>query len=236
MKTSQTVTRLALRFIPIKKLVLVVGTTFLIAAGHAEGAEASAIANQELADKVMKQIGTPRGICVVLGDGKGELALQMAQESELLLYLQLPDAKTVETVRRIVDARGFYGDRIYVEAGPLARLHLADNLADALVAVGDGAAVPESEALRVLRPQGKAWLGKREILKPFPAGIDDWSHPYHGPDNNPASKDQIAKGPYLTHFLADPRYAPLPSWPWPPPAGSSRFSGTLRLRNEKSRG
>ena len=44
----------------------------------------------------------------------------------------------------------------------------------------------------------------------MPDGIDDWSHPYHGPDNNPQSRDQIARGPYLTQFLADPRYAPLP--------------------------
>lgn len=38
----------------------------------------------------------------------------------------------------------------------------------------------------------------------------DWSHPYHGADNNPVSNDKLARGPYLTQFLADPRYAPLP--------------------------
>ena len=68
----------------------------------------------------------------------------------------------------------------------------------------------ESEALRVLRPQGKAFIGNRELTKPFPEGIDDWSHPYHGPDNNPQSNDRIARAPYLTQFLAEPYYAPLP--------------------------
>ena len=210
MKTSQAVSRSAGRFIVVKKLVLLVGAIGFITTGSAASAEASAAANQTLADQVIRQIGVPRGICVILGDGQGHLALQLARQSELLLYLQMPDAKAVEVARRAVDAAGFYGDRIYVEEGPLAQLHLADNLADALVAIAGGAKVPEAEALRVLRPQGKAWLGEREVLKPFPKGADDWSHPYHGPDNNPVSKDQIAKGPYLTHFLADPRYAPLP--------------------------
>ena len=48
------------------------------------------------------------------------------------------------------------------------------------------------------------------ITKPFPAGVDDWSHPYHGPDNNPQSNDKVIVAPYLTQFLAEPRYAPLP--------------------------
>ena len=40
--------------------------------------------------------------------------------------------------------------------------------------------------------------------------MDQWSHPYHGPDNNPQSTDQIARAPYLTQFLAEPYYGPMP--------------------------
>ena len=32
-------------------------------------------------------------------------------------------------------------------------------------------------------------IGKRRLPKPVPEGTDDWSHPYHGPDNNPQSQD-----------------------------------------------
>ena len=49
-------------------------------------------------------------------------------------------------------------------------------------------------------------------MKPFAKGIDDCSHPYHGPDNNPQSGDQIALAPYLTQFLAEPHYAPIPQF------------------------
>jgi len=113
-------------------------------------------------------------------------------------------------VRRRIAAAGLYGTRIWVEKGELGRLHLADNVADALIASGRAGDIPEAEALRVLRPQGKALCGERELVKPIPQGLDDWSHPYHGPDNNPQSRDRAARGPYLTQFLAAPFYAPLP--------------------------
>lgn len=176
----------------------------------ARGAEAPLAS--DVADRVMRQVGSRRGVCVLLGDMQGVLARELARRSEFLIYLQLPEASAVEDARRAVDdaGAGYYGTRVFVEHGPAARLHLADNLADAAVVLGDAAGVPEAEVLRVLRPEGKAWLGEKVLTKPFPQGMDDWSHPYHAPDNNPASKDRIARGPYLTHFLGDPRYAPLP--------------------------
>lgn len=34
----------------------------------------------------------------------------------------------------------------------------------------------ENELLRVLHPEGRGIVGDRTIVKPFPEGIDDWSH------------------------------------------------------------
>jgi len=161
-------------------------------------------------DSLPARLGVTQGWVVVLGEPDAKTALALATETELNVYTQLEDPAAVQTTRRIADDRGLLGRRLYIDHGPASRLHLADNLVDALVVVGRGSSIPEAEVLRVLRPQGRALLGEREIVKPVPAGIDEWSHPYHAPDNNPASKDQVAKGPYLTQFLADPRYAPLP--------------------------
>jgi len=162
-------------------------------------------------EQILDQIGVRRGICVVLGDTKCELALELAKQTQLLIYIQLPRGQDVERARQMVDQAGLYGTRIFIEKGDLTKLHLADNLADALVAVGSARTeIPQAEALRVLRPQGKALLGRAILTKPFPKGIDDWSHPYHGPDNNPQSQDRVIIAPYLTQFLAEPRYAPVP--------------------------
>ena len=62
----------------------------------------------------------------------------------------------------------------------------------------------------MLHPEGKAVLGGEEIVKSAAEGTDAWSHLYHGPDNNTQSEDQLARAPYLTQFLADPKFCPMP--------------------------
>ena len=160
--------------------------------------------------QIIKEIGLSRGICVLLDDKDCKLAIKLARESDLLIYVQLTNVRDVEAARQLVDDAGFYGSRIFIEKGELSRIHLADNLADVLIKVDKKTNITEAEALRVIRPQGKAFIDNKKLIKPFPEGIDNWSHPYHGPDNNPQSNDQIARGPYLTQFLAEPYYAPLP--------------------------
>ena len=111
------------------------------------------------AGEVLGRIGVKRGICVVLGEPTCELALALARNSELLVYVQLPRQEEVVRARRTVAAAGLYGTRVYVEKGAPAKLHLADNVADAVIAVGDAKNVRQEEVLRVLRPEGKAVLG-----------------------------------------------------------------------------
>jgi len=159
---------------------------------------------------IPERIGVKRGICVIAGDTGCETALELAEQSELLIYVQLAD-EDVQAAREAADAAGVYGSRIWVEGGNFSRLHLADNLADVVIAQGQSVSqLDKSELLRVLRPGGKAFLGKLVFAKDFPSGIDDWSHPYHGPDNNPQSTDHVARAPYLTQFFAEPRYGSLP--------------------------
>ena len=83
--------------------------------------------------QIIKKSGSSRGICVLLEDTKCKLAIKLAQESELLIYVQLTNAEDVETARQAADEAGFYGSRIFIEKGELTRIHLADNLADVLI-------------------------------------------------------------------------------------------------------
>lgn len=162
---------------------------------------------------VLEKAGIQRGIGLVLSDRPAALAIELAQTSDLLIYVQMPAAERLEALRKSADQQGLMGKRIFVDQGAWSHLHLADNLADLVLvdgAASDSAGVPRSEVLRVLRPGGKALIGAEQIVKPFPEATDDWSHPYHGPDNNPQSKDTLARAPYLTHFLAEPWYSPMP--------------------------
>ena len=171
------------------------------------------------AERVLDLAGVDRGICaVVAGENAGSavqefatgLSLELARRSEFLVYLQVKGEAALARFCRIVDSAGLYGTRVFVEKGDLSRIHLADNLTDFLVVAGQAEELPDAEALRVLRPGGMAFLGDNVLEKPALEGADDWSHPFHGPDNNPQSGDLLARAPYLTQFLADPRYAPVP--------------------------
>jgi len=190
----------------INVLVWLVIAALLFSCSRSEESDVDAV----LERLDLGQQGPARGICVVAGDRDCALALDLAGKSELLLYVQLERSGDVERARSTAADAGLYGSTIYVEKGSARRVHLADNLADIVVALGQAAAMPQSEAFRVLRPGGLALLGERELTAPPLDGADDWSHPYHGPDNNTQSNDRIVRAPYLTQFLADPRYAPLP--------------------------
>jgi len=49
------------------------------------------------------------------------------------------------------------------------------------------------------------------VTKPPLAGVDDWTHWEHGPDNNPVSTDTVIKAPYMTHWLGEPLYIAMPA-------------------------
>ncbi|MBM4088076.1 MAG: hypothetical protein FJ276_01410 [Planctomycetes bacterium] len=51
-------------------------------------------------DTLASRLGVTRGVCVVLGDPRCELAVELAEQSELLVYVQLPAAEDVVAARR----------------------------------------------------------------------------------------------------------------------------------------
>ena len=167
----------------------------------------------EQAEDYLDRIGVRRGICVLIGSGLVELAQEVAERSELIVYVQLTDGGEVDRARRAFDRAGLLGTRVYVERGDWFPLHMADNLADAVIA-DNGLPAPMGpfldELLRVVRPLGKVAFPGETLTKPFPEKADDWTHAYHGPDNNPQSTDQLARAPYITQFLAGPFYVPFP--------------------------
>lgn len=166
------------------------------------------------AKEVLAKTAVPKGVCVILGlpqADKPSFVTDLAAESEFLVYFQSPDDAEELAVRKAAQAAGLLGTRVFADRGSWRRIHLADNLAG-LVWLSPAAQsqVPHEEVLRVLHPEGKALYGGKEVVKPFPAGADAWSHPYHGPDNNPQSRDQVARLPCLTQFLAEPMFSPMP--------------------------
>lgn len=93
----------------------------------------------------------------------------------------------------------------YLDVAPV-RLPYADNTVRYLVSERP---VAEEEVLRVLRPLGTARLKNesswREITKPWPSEIDEWTHWLHGPGSNPVAADQRVGVPRRLLWTATPR-------------------------------
>ena len=163
-----------------------------------------------------EQVAAEKGICVVLGLADPQrpgVVADLAAGNEWLVYFQSPTAGR--------GGGGAQGGRRRPDCWARASSSTAARGSrstwpttwPATIWVSAGRRRPsrrDEELLRVLHPEGKAIVGGQEIVKPFPAGIDAWSHPYHGPDNNPQSSDQLARMPYLTQFLAEPLFCPMP--------------------------
>ncbi len=154
-----------------------------------------------------------RGICAVIGlpgpDG-AEAIVDRVKQSELVVYFQSADAAEVAAVREAAAKAGVLGVRVFADQGDLKRLHLADNVADAVLVAPTAEKAVGEEAYRIVHPEGFVAIGRQRITKQHPEGIDHWSHAWHGPDNNPLSTDRFARAPYLTQFLGDPKFCPMP--------------------------
>ncbi len=162
------------------------------------------------ADELHQQIGVDRGICVIIGDVNcTPLIDKLAKDTHLTLFVQSPNPAVVEKLRNEALAKGWLGNRVYIDQGSSDHILLADNLADAVI-LTDPKSGKSPEIMRVLHPGGKQLGGEKILIKAEPEGYDEWSHPYHSPDNNPQSQDTVARGPYLTQFLAKPYYGPMP--------------------------
>ena len=179
----------------------------LLSALLAHGADSAAVADSLAGLKV------DRGIVAVVGlpEGNAAALIEALSGREITVWFQSADAAEVAAVRKAAEEARMLGSRLFAAQQSAETIRLADNLADGIVVAGSSAdAVTDNELLRALRPRAMALVGKRELVKPLPAGLDDWSHPYHGPDNNTQSTDRYVRGDFRTQFIGMPQFSPMP--------------------------
>ena len=156
----------------------------------------------------LQTLNLNKGICVILGQSKNvnpKYIMDLALNSKLTFYFQSEKEEEVLAVRKLADAAGLLGSRIFVDNGSTKEIHITENLADIVIANKE---YEKSEVLRILNPAGKGFIAGTKIVKPKPEGYSAWDHPRHKGDNNLFSDDTTIKAPYQTQFVATPRYAP----------------------------
>jgi len=136
------------------------------------------------------------------------------------------DAGNVAEARRHIRSLGIYG-KVTADTFDGEHLPYTDNLVNLVVVSGFSVQVSGHEIARVLSPGGvvmvKGDLGNTEtrnlkpetlpglagwskFVKPWPDGIDEWTHYLHGPDNNAVANDTEVGPPRHMQWLAGPRW------------------------------
>jgi outer membrane protein assembly factor BamB/ubiquinone/menaquinone biosynthesis C-methylase UbiE len=161
------------------------------------------------AGEILKVAGVQGGLIVHLGCGEGRLTVALRADDRYLVHGLADTPAQVGQARERIRAQGRYGP-VSIDLRTGSRLPYADNLVNLVVAkdVGD---VPMDEILRVLRPEGVAYVREgaawKKIVKPRPETLDEWTHFLHGPDNNAVARDTVVGPPGHFQWICGPRWA-----------------------------
>jgi len=135
-------------------------------------------------------------------------AALLANESYLVQGLDT-EQRNLEEAREYILSHNLYG-KVSVDRLKGRRLPYIDNLVNLVVSENLGA-VPDSEVMRVLCPEGVAYVkkGGRWIkkIKPRRKELDDWTHYLHDASNNAVSHDTVVAPPSRMQWIGSPRYA-----------------------------
>jgi len=159
----------------------------------------------ELAARIFKQSGVRGGVVVQLGLESGELTAALHASEAFLVQGLDRDPEVVQRAGRYIRSRGLYGP-VTVRLLRSRRLPYVDNFVNLIVLRRD-LGVDKGELLRVLKPGGVLLSGKDKVVKPFPSGMDDWTHYLHDSTNNAVSKDKYVGPPRHLKWIGSPRYS-----------------------------
>jgi outer membrane protein assembly factor BamB len=168
----------------------------------------SVAAADEQAMKILAETGVKGGLIVHVGCGDGELTAALRAGDGYLVHGLDTDPANVQKARERVQSLGIYGS-VSVDQLRDRRLPYVDNLVNLVVSedLGD---VPRAEVMRVLCPNGVAYLKRggqwTKTVKPRPGEIDDWTHYMHDASNNAVSHDTTVGPPKRLQWLGSPRW------------------------------
>ncbi len=145
------------------------------------------------------------GLIVHLGCASGALTAKLRVNERYVVQGLDTDQENVNRARQHIHALGRYGP-ITVERFDGERLPYMDNLVNLLIVSSEPRRVSEAEIMRVLAPRGVALIKGRQMRKPWPPDIDEWTHFLHSPNNNAVAQDTRIEAPRYTQWVSGPRW------------------------------
>ncbi|MFP4056782.1 MAG: PQQ-binding-like beta-propeller repeat protein [Candidatus Brocadiia bacterium] len=198
----------AARFAAVRGLALLclsgVAAPLSLGAGAQEKSGASGRAR-----RILEATGVKGGLIVHLGGGDGRLTAALRANHSFVVQGLEKDRRAIGKARETVRSVGSYGP-VSVRAFDGRHLPYTDGLVNLLVAE-DLADVPMAEVMRVLAPNGVAYVrrggGWTKTVKPWPAAIDEWPQYLHGADNNAVAHDSVVGPPRHLQWVSEPAWS-----------------------------
>ena len=164
----------------------------------------------EQAQAILKATGVQGGFIAHIGCGDGTLTSALRQSDALQVQGLDGDAGTIARARQALVDAGRYGD-VSLDVWAGGQLPYVDNMVNLLVVDNDNA-VDQAEMLRVLVPNGVAYVEQADgswekTVKPWPDDIDEWSHYLHDASGNSVAHDDVVGPPRHLQWVGSPRWA-----------------------------
>ena len=150
------------------------------------------------------------GLAVMLG-GVENLApaKELVDSGPWTVHWLDTDESAVREARRTLREAGVYG-RITVEQWEESSLPYADNLVNLIISDGSDISVEEDELLRVLAPEGSAFINDGNdriyLKKPRPGKMGEWTHPWHDADGSLSASDRAFDVPNAFQWISGPPF------------------------------
>jgi len=165
----------------------------------ADGTPSDASPRGQLVQRIVRDTGVSRGICIVYGLVDGELVRALAQRTPLRIIAISEDSTLVASVRKQLQATGLYGSRVTILGADKAlAVSLTGAVANLLVSEHTAYGRPfrgdRKQVVRLLAPDGVAWFNeKAKYTRPLLAGSGRWTHQY-GDLGNTADSGEALSG------------------------------------------
>ncbi|NOZ19559.1 MAG: PQQ-binding-like beta-propeller repeat protein [Planctomycetes bacterium] len=161
------------------------------------------------AAQILEATGVKGGLIVHINCGDGKLTAALRVNDRFMVHGLDADAKNVEAARKHVQSLGLYG-KVAIDRLEGARLPYVDNMVNLVVAENLGG-VPMDEVMRVLVPNGVAYIKKdgqwTQTVKPRPKDIAEWTHYLYDAKNNAVAPDQVIGPPRRYQWVGSPRWS-----------------------------
>jgi outer membrane protein assembly factor BamB len=169
------------------------------------------------ATAILEQTGVTKGWCLVLDCGTGQLAYELARNTDLQIVGLQPDPGKRAQARDRLGKAGYWGTRVVVEPWDISEL--PDFFANLVVSEGllttVGETLADEQISRVLRPgggiamlghraQGARAISWRKTVRDKLSNTGSWTHLYGNPQNTGSSRDQRVKGPMEVQWFGEP--------------------------------